>query len=149
MFCNIVKLGVYVYLCEWVPNSRCKTGFFFYYFSFIIMAHLFFIIFVQYTLKMDHLRFCSKGNELHVVMLKSVSDTNKSAGTDKKMCVWLMACVSEWSKEGYLWSCHWAPSEGLVFPDACKHFPTPSFKLSNAFIFLPSFLRSTGKNLPL
>lgn len=37
--------------------------------------------------------FCSKGNELHVVMLKSVSDTNKSAGTDKKMFVWLMACV--------------------------------------------------------
>jgi len=57
------------------------------------MAHLFFIIFVQYTLKLDHLRFCSKGNELHVVMLKSVSDTNKSAGTDKKMFVWLMACV--------------------------------------------------------
>lgn len=27
---------------------------------FIIMAHLFFIIFVQYTLKMDHLRFVAK-----------------------------------------------------------------------------------------
>ncbi len=58
MFCNIVNLGVYVYLCEWVPNSRCKTGFCF---AFIHHNGTFvFHYFVQYTLKMDHLRFVAK-----------------------------------------------------------------------------------------
>lgn len=83
MFCNIVKLGVYVYLCEWVPNSRCKTGFCFAFF--IIMAHLFFLLFCAIYSQNGPSAFCSKGNELHVVMLKSVSDTNKSAGTDENM----------------------------------------------------------------
>lgn len=59
----------------------------------------------------------------------------------------MCACVFEWSKQGYLWSCHWAPSEGLVFPDASKHFPTPPFKLSNAFIFSLFLLHWTGKKI--
>lgn len=62
---------------------------------FCIFYHLngifIFHYFVQYTLEMDHLRFCSKRKCVTCRHAEVCILTNKSAGTDKHVC--LLYCV--------------------------------------------------------
>lgn len=82
MYCNIVKLGVYVYHTRdmWMgPDRRCETGFWYFLWHILFFPPSHF--FVQYILlryrpstivASDGTQTCALSTSLHVMMLKPV-----------------------------------------------------------------------------
>lgn len=95
MYCNIVKLGVYVYHTRdmWMgPNRRCETGFWYFLWHILFSPSHFFVQYILLRFRPSTIVASDGKTDLCTVNIISCYDAeacpgrkiNKSAGTDTK-----------------------------------------------------------------